>query len=427
MDEPGEARAPRPDRHLEGVEGELGAEARDDPPADDRPAEGVDDERRVHEARPGPDVGQVGDPQAVRGRRREHPLDEVGRALLDERRPWSSGHAWCGSRPARPSARISRPTWSRPTAMPSRRRACHTLRAPYTAEVGPVDAVDDPRPSSASRTGPGRRWPDLGRVVGGRGDRQGPADRLDPERAAVLVDEAGHRVERRSSSAPKKVAALLRISLARRSSRFSRSSSLMRSRSSVVRPGARAGVDLGLVDPVADRLGADAQLVGDLAHRAVALTLLGDRLVDQPDGPLLQLRWIPPLDPGARVRSFCHGSIFLQGMEPPSNPVRFTPLQPARGPVGDRDVREPAVVRCPYPCRRAALAPGRGHRGRRRSRKPNGEGYASALRQLGVDARRAAVFEDTSLGIAAAHAAGVACIVRVGTGDPVPPGDGRGS
>jgi sugar-phosphatase len=53
--------------------------------------------------------------------------------------------------------------------------------------------------------------------------------------------------------------------------------------------------------------------------------------------------------------------------------------------------------------------------------KPNGEGYASALRQLGVDARRAAVLEDTSLGIAAAHAAGVAWIVRVGTGEPVPP------
>jgi sugar-phosphatase len=53
--------------------------------------------------------------------------------------------------------------------------------------------------------------------------------------------------------------------------------------------------------------------------------------------------------------------------------------------------------------------------------KPNGEGYASALRQLGVDARRAAVFEDTALGVAAAHAAGVACIVRVGTGEPRPP------
>jgi mannitol-1-/sugar-/sorbitol-6-phosphatase len=53
--------------------------------------------------------------------------------------------------------------------------------------------------------------------------------------------------------------------------------------------------------------------------------------------------------------------------------------------------------------------------------KPHREGYASALRRLGVSGRRAAVFEDTAPGIAAAHAAGVAWIVRVGTGDPVSP------
>jgi sugar-phosphatase len=50
--------------------------------------------------------------------------------------------------------------------------------------------------------------------------------------------------------------------------------------------------------------------------------------------------------------------------------------------------------------------------------KPHGEGYASALRQLRVDGRRAAVFEDTAPGRAAARAARVACIVRVGTGRP---------
>jgi sugar-phosphatase len=51
--------------------------------------------------------------------------------------------------------------------------------------------------------------------------------------------------------------------------------------------------------------------------------------------------------------------------------------------------------------------------------KPDGEGYASALHQLGVDAGRAAVFEDTVLGMAAARAAGVVCVVRVGSGEPV--------
>jgi mannitol-1-/sugar-/sorbitol-6-phosphatase len=53
--------------------------------------------------------------------------------------------------------------------------------------------------------------------------------------------------------------------------------------------------------------------------------------------------------------------------------------------------------------------------------KPHPEGYAAALRQLGVSGGRAAVFEDTTPGIVAAHAAGVACIVRVGSGEPVAP------
>ena len=35
--------------------------------------------------------------------------------------------------PASPSPRMRRPTWSRPTSVPSRRRACQSLRAPYTA------------------------------------------------------------------------------------------------------------------------------------------------------------------------------------------------------------------------------------------------------------------------------------------------------
>ena len=50
----------------------------------------------------------------------------------------------------------------------------------------------------------------------------------------MLVDVADHLADRRSSSTPKKAVAPLRIG-ARRSSRFSRSSSLIRSRSSVVR------------------------------------------------------------------------------------------------------------------------------------------------------------------------------------------------
>src|ERR1700722_14407146 len=61
-------------------------------------------------------------------------------------------------------------------------------------------------------------------VIGRQSDRQHPADRLDPTRLAVIVDEGNHGLNRRSSSAWAKYAlALRRISLACRSSRFSRS------------------------------------------------------------------------------------------------------------------------------------------------------------------------------------------------------------
>src|SRR5690606_36932104 len=74
-------------------------------------------------------------------------------------------------------------------------------------------------------------------VGGGWGDRQHLADRRDPVLVAMLVDEGHHHFGRRSSSAWAKYAeALRRISFARFSSRFSRSSSFRRSFSLVVRP-----------------------------------------------------------------------------------------------------------------------------------------------------------------------------------------------
>jgi hypothetical protein len=88
-----------------------------------------------------------------------------------------------------------------------------------------VDGVDPPDGGAelGVADGPGAGRPDLGRVVRGWGNLQDSADRLDSPTSPLLVDEGGHRGERRSSSTPKKAAALLRISLARRSSRISRS------------------------------------------------------------------------------------------------------------------------------------------------------------------------------------------------------------
>src|SRR5690606_37673169 len=103
----------------------------------------------------------------------------------------------------------------------------------------PLDLLSEhrlsPRPSRAERR---IALPGLAGVVRRWSDRQHAADRLDSIPLPVRVDERHHHPGRRSSSAwAKKAAALRRISLARRSSRFSRSSSLIRSRSAVVGPG----------------------------------------------------------------------------------------------------------------------------------------------------------------------------------------------
>src|SRR4029077_10172398 len=77
-------------------------------------------------------------------------------------------------------------------------------------------------------------------MVGAWGDRQDPADQLDPMRLAVIVDERDHGLDRRAGPAIAKYAdTLRRISLAWRSSRTSHSRALMRSRSSPLGPARR--------------------------------------------------------------------------------------------------------------------------------------------------------------------------------------------
>src|ERR1700682_3793243 len=86
---------------------------------------------------------------------------------------------------------------------------------------------------------PSRALPSPSLVVGGRRHVQGLTDLLDPEAAAVLLHVAAHFVRSGSSSLAKNTDADLRISLARRSSKFSRRSFLISSRSSLVRMSAR--------------------------------------------------------------------------------------------------------------------------------------------------------------------------------------------
>ncbi len=130
-----------------------------------------------------------------------------------------------------------------PTPRCWQRRALkpHHLAPPYTSKFS-----FRTRPNLFSEfsvpLGPGREatrvlFSGFVLVVERSGDRQHPADRLDPVALAVLIDERHHHLGRRSSSAwAKNADALRRISFARLSSRTSRSSALSHVRSSVVSP-----------------------------------------------------------------------------------------------------------------------------------------------------------------------------------------------
>src|SRR6056297_1199307 len=77
----------------------------------------------------------------------------------------------------------------------------------------------------------------LKRIIRRWCDPQNPADRPDTMDTTVIINERDHLRNGRSSSAAAKYAlAFFRISLAWRSSRTSRSSSLIRSFSALVRP-----------------------------------------------------------------------------------------------------------------------------------------------------------------------------------------------
>src|SRR5438270_11767306 len=71
----------RPQRHLQGVEGEIGAKRAGGLPADDAPAEDVDHEGDVHPPGVGLHVGEIGDPEMVRSDCSKLTVDEISRTL----------------------------------------------------------------------------------------------------------------------------------------------------------------------------------------------------------------------------------------------------------------------------------------------------------------------------------------------------------
>jgi hypothetical protein len=159
--------------------------------------------------------------------------------------------------PCRPIVRISRSRCSarhRSLRAASAARPCARHRPRSSRRTRARSRASARRPASPAPTA----WPGSARgrhgVVGRWGDRQHLADRLDPMRLAMIVDERDHGLNRRSSSAWAKYAlALRRISLACRSSRFSRSSAFSFAAMSVGTPGLPA-VALGLLHPLVQRL-----------------------------------------------------------------------------------------------------------------------------------------------------------------------------
>src|SRR4029077_4556896 len=228
---------------FESIEHKAGVCRSRNPPADNAPGEGIDDKGDIDEAHPGRDIGEVRDPQRVWPRGLELPVDVVERArcrlVADrgfDRLATDSTLQTHGSHQASDSAagHVLAFALQLTTNLP------HAIDLEVLIDH-PCDLRHQVGIALRPRRQPRRISPSGGiGVIGRWGDRQHLADRLDPIRPAVIVDERDHGLGRRSSSAWAKYAdALRRISLACRSSRFSRSRALSLPAISLVTPDAR--------------------------------------------------------------------------------------------------------------------------------------------------------------------------------------------
>ena len=201
-----------PDRVLEGVKRQVGAQRAGHSPPHDAAGEQVHHEGHVHEPGPRRDVGDVSDPPPVRRCRGEVTLEAVvGFAVT----------RWCGS------SRAGRASVGHPRQAQRAHPALNGAPSDPIVGVGPVDRLPHlPRAVHAHvllvqrdqtfvddgvTHRPGRARSGLAGVVRTRGDLnpglgQDGADRLDPVLVAVLVDERIDVLQRRSSSACAKYA-----------------------------------------------------------------------------------------------------------------------------------------------------------------------------------------------------------------------------
>src|SRR5690606_38617566 len=199
--------------------------------AHDAPSEDIDYECHVDESLPSRHISEIRDPQLIRPLGAKHALDLIAWA----RRRWVRH---CGAQ----LLAAHGPLQALATHQAAHGAAGHlqTFAMQLAPDLAHSIDLHVGLPNASHLVGQhvvslGALGPQLGarlalrvQPVGGWGDLHHLADRLDPVRTAVFVDECLHGLKRRSSSAWAKYAlALRRISLAWRSSRFSRSSSLI--------------------------------------------------------------------------------------------------------------------------------------------------------------------------------------------------------
>ena len=173
-------------------------------PADNPAGEGVDDESHVNEAAPSGDISKIADPQGVRPRRLEvsvHQVQRTGRGLVADRRldRFAANDALQAKPLRQPSDSAAgdvdalalhlAPDLANPVDAEVRLENTADVLAKFDISAFPRRATI--RIAVASGMLVIRRW----------GDRQNPADRLDPIDVAVVIDERRHRLNGRSSSA----------------------------------------------------------------------------------------------------------------------------------------------------------------------------------------------------------------------------------
>ena len=173
-----------------------------DPPADDAPGIGVDHEGDVDKAGPGGDVGEVRHPERIGPSRLElavHPIEWTGRRPVVDPgfHGLSSDGAFQTHLSDQPRHGASRHLHALPAELPDLAHAVDLeVLLPDRRMCSLSPASRRIRGGAAAGSARGQRG-----CCTSTGDRQHPADRLDPVDAAMIVDEGDHGLNRRSSSA----------------------------------------------------------------------------------------------------------------------------------------------------------------------------------------------------------------------------------